>query len=324
MNDKISVILPVYNVEEYLRKCINSILNQTYKNFELIIINDGSTDNCPSICDEYKNIDNRIQVIHQENKGLSVARNVGIDLSKGKYITFIDSDDYIDSKYIEILYNLITEYDADISICHHTKIYNKTLIIKTHKEKEYKKEILSKKEAYKKMILDKEINFMVWGKLYKKNIFSKTRFIENVFYEDMYIATDIIEAANIIIKTNYTGYFYRQRPQSITNSLLTYKHFDLIDATDKFSKFMQIHYPNLNNYTNKKKYLSYFVIYRKTLFNKKFKKERNLLRKEILKYKKDIFTNNIYSKKEKFQIFLLLFGNTPYKLFYKVYKKANS
>jgi len=108
MNDiKISVILPVYNVEKYLRKCIDSILNQTHINYELIIIDDGSTNNSGNIYDEYKLKDNRIQVIHQNNQGLSVARNVGIDLAKGKYITFIDSDDYIDKKYLETLYTII-------------------------------------------------------------------------------------------------------------------------------------------------------------------------------------------------------------------------
>ena len=109
MEDLISVVVPIYNVENYIKKCVDSILSQTYKNLEIILVDDGSPDNCPQICDEYAQKDNRIKVIHKENGGLSDARNAGIDISKGKFITFIDSDDYIEKDYVEVLYNSIKE-----------------------------------------------------------------------------------------------------------------------------------------------------------------------------------------------------------------------
>ena len=123
--DLISIVVPIYNVEKYLEKCINSIIIQTYKNIEIILVNDGSTDSSGKICDIYLKKDKRIKVIHKKNGGLSDARNVGIENAKGKYIAFIDSDDFIDSDFIEILYNLIIEYNADVSCCKCNVIYKK-------------------------------------------------------------------------------------------------------------------------------------------------------------------------------------------------------
>ena len=121
--DLISIVVPIYNVEKYLEKCINSIIIQTYKNIEIILVNDGSTDSSGKICDIYLKIDKRIKVVHKKNGGLSDARNVGIENAKGKYIAFIDSDDFLDSDFIEILYNLIIEYNADVSCCKCNVIY---------------------------------------------------------------------------------------------------------------------------------------------------------------------------------------------------------
>ena len=115
--DLISVIVPVYNVENYLKRCLDSIINQTYQNIEIILIDDGSTDNSGNLCEDYKKIDNRIKVVHKTNGGLSDARNTGIKKAKGKYITFVDSDDYVEYDYVEYLYNLIKKYDTNISFC---------------------------------------------------------------------------------------------------------------------------------------------------------------------------------------------------------------
>ncbi len=125
---KISVIIPVYNVENDIRFCLDSVLNQTYKNLQIILVDDGSTDSSGDICDEYKNKDSRIQVIHKQNGGLSDARNKGLEIADGDYIAFLDSDDYIYKTFYEELYNLITKYDADISECNFLRIndYNET------------------------------------------------------------------------------------------------------------------------------------------------------------------------------------------------------
>ena len=129
MKKLISIVLPIYNVENYIEKCMESVLNQTYKNIEIILVDDGSPDNCPIICDQYVKEDNRVKVVHKENGGLSDARNAGIKVANGDYITFIDSDDYVDKDYVEFLYNTIEETDADIAIGGHRVIYDSGKII---------------------------------------------------------------------------------------------------------------------------------------------------------------------------------------------------
>ena len=124
MNDTlISIVVPVYNVSQYLERCIQSVIYQTYENLDIILIDDGSTDNSGLICDKYAKIDKRIRVLHQQNSGLSAARNAGIEIAKGKYITFIDSDDYVDSDYVSFLYDLIKRTGCSLEICSHTVFY---------------------------------------------------------------------------------------------------------------------------------------------------------------------------------------------------------
>lgn len=137
--ERISVIVPVYNVEKYLDKCVQSILNQTYENIELVLIDDGSTDGSSKICDKYGKIDSRVKVIHKENGGLSSARNRGIDEAVGKFITFIDSDDYIHHQMLEILYEGIIKNKSDISICEYRRFDENETI----EEEDYDKEVIS-------------------------------------------------------------------------------------------------------------------------------------------------------------------------------------
>src|SRR5574344_122915 len=124
MNDLVSIIVPVYKVEPYLKRCLDIILNQTYKNIEIILVDDGSPDKCPQICDEYAKKDNRIIVIHQENGGLSAARNTGLDIAKGEYISFVDSDDWVHLQYIEVLLTSALKENADIIIGNHIRVNN--------------------------------------------------------------------------------------------------------------------------------------------------------------------------------------------------------
>ena len=201
--DLISAIVPVYNVEKYLYRCVDSILKQTYENFELILIDDGSPDNCSQMCDELSEKDSRIKVIHQENQGLSAARNSGIKIAKGNYLTFIDSDDWISNTMFEDLINLIKEKNADISICNfivtdgnaiykkNTKaedLIPKNFIIRNKGTKSGKTSL--KKSSFSKGILKKENNeedqfesfaLKVNRKVSKEELLSKFNFIKNSF-----------------------------------------------------------------------------------------------------------------------------------------------
>ena len=158
----VSVIIPVYNVYDYLDKCLNSIINQTYKSLEIIIVNDGSTDNSKDIIEKYSKIDKRITVINTKNNGLSVARNKGIDASHGDYLSFVDSDDYVDNDFIEYLVKLLEEYNSDISVC---SFYQ-------NDSNNKKEEIIvyNKIEAMKECIAYNNMYSSAWNKLYKKEI----------------------------------------------------------------------------------------------------------------------------------------------------------
>jgi glycosyltransferase involved in cell wall biosynthesis len=220
-NELISIIVPVYQVKEYVEECINSILNQTYSDIEILLIDDGSTDGSGEICDKYAEKDRRVKVIHQENKGQSVARNTGLRHSKGMYISFVDSDDKVKPQYIEKLYNLIKEYNAEIAVCDYIK-YNpcdqnehNTDIGKTYC-------ITSEKMLKQWHGKRKRLETVVWNKLYRREIFINN--VESIYFlegnrkEDIYISHLLIKKANKVAITEQKLYLYRQRQESITTS----------------------------------------------------------------------------------------------------------
>ena len=178
--DKISVIVPVYNVEKYLSKCIDSILSQTYKNLEIILVDDGSPDSSPKICDKYKERDNRIKVIHKKNGGLASARNAGMDIATGKYIGFVDSDDMIAEDMYEVLLENMIKSNAEIAVCYKTDILENLQTGKGIVEE------LNKTQALKKMVLGIEFGSHACDKLFKREILvSDIRFPEGKTYEEL-------------------------------------------------------------------------------------------------------------------------------------------
>lgn len=230
--DKISVIVPVYNVEDYLEECIDSILNQTYSNLEIILVDDGSPDNCGQICDDYAKKDNRIKVIHKENGGLSDARNIGIENSIGKYITFIDSDDCVNKKYIEILYNQLINTKSDISVCSY-KTFNDFYIDEDFKLNDT--EILTRQEILLKLYGENNrINYVVsWGKLYKKKLFDTISFPKGKIHEDEYTTYKLYEECNLVSYTSLQLYYYRVRNDSIMKKKISRKRLDALQAFDE-------------------------------------------------------------------------------------------
>lgn len=215
----ISVIVPIYKVENYLNCCVNSIINQTYKNLEIILIDDGSPDKCGKICDDFKKEDTRIKVIHQKNNGVGSARNKGLNVCNGEYISFVDSDDYIMPDLIESLYNEI--YDCDYVSCGYTHVDNKSNQENIFSPKE--KIILTGKDAlYKHYSIDntiKNINCIyVWGKLFRRKIWDELRFPEGILFEDIYVMPYILLKCNKIKFINNAGYYYRKVEGSITNN----------------------------------------------------------------------------------------------------------
>lgn len=210
---KISVIIPIYNVANYLPKCIESVINQTYKNLEIILMDDGSPDNCPKICDEYAQTDSRIKVVHKPNGGLSDARNAGLDIATGEYIGFIDSDDYIDEHMYEEMLSAIENADADLCICGYDRVNDDGEI---RSSAHFKNAVLSQNDAFE-MLVQGNVYFIIsCNKLYKREIFDKLRFEVEKTHEDEFIMHHVYGECNKIVTLEKSYYYYLVRETSIT------------------------------------------------------------------------------------------------------------
>ena len=244
MTDLITIIVPIYNVEKYINKCIDSILSQTYSNIEIILVDDGSPDNCGIICDQYASMDNRIKIIHKLNGGLSDARNVGLDIATGKYVTFIDSDDYIESTYVECLYNLLKKYNADMSICEFNiitedgKVINRPLNNKTDL-------LLEQKKAIEILLKQKPYSNSVSGKLFKTSDFNDIRFPVGKLYEDVLTTYKLFLKCNVIVFGAFPLYYYVQYFGSISRNVFSEKQLDSIYNAEIMVRDIVKIYPDL-------------------------------------------------------------------------------
>lgn len=237
--DLISVIVPVYNVDKYLKKCINSITEQTYSNLEIIIIDDGSTDNSGIICDDLAKTDSRIIVIHKSNGGLSSARNKGLDVAKGQLVCFIDSDDFIEINMISELKDNMIKYDSDISTCNYYSITvdNNKKIIRHYNILE---NVFSDKEKFNNLENEYDaLTVYAWNKLFKKSLFNGIRFPENKIYEFTYILCELLDRANKVSYITKPLYNYVYRSDSISNTF-TINHFDRIASYNKKIDFLEL------------------------------------------------------------------------------------
>lgn len=211
----VSLIVPVYKVEPYLRRCLDSIVGQTYKNLEIILVDDGSPDGCPAICDEYAAKDPRVVVIHKENGGLSDARNAGLEIAKGEYISFVDSDDWVADVYIEALWTALESQKAELAVCnYHVTESSYTLKIS---DCDYKpSEVLDPIQAVKKLWSKDRVAFVTaWGKLVKASLFNGVRFPKGFLYEDEYTVHKLLYSARQTVFLNVPLYCYFRRPDGI-------------------------------------------------------------------------------------------------------------
>lgn len=232
----ISVIVPIYNVEAYLEKCINSIICQSYRNLEIILVNDGSTDNSQKICEEYKKKDSRIKVIHKENGGLSDARNCGLEIATGEYIAFLDSDDWIDEELYSTLYNLIKKYNADISICSFKNVFSEDEKL-NRINNEY---VYDNIEALNRLYTKEGTQMVVaWNKLYKRKILSNMKFPKGKIHEDAFLIPRLLYNAKRIAYIEKELIYYRYTPNSITNSKFNIKRLDYLEALDNTNNFFK-------------------------------------------------------------------------------------
>lgn len=319
----ISVIVPIYNVEKYIKKCVDSIINQEYKNLEIILVDDGSPDKCGKICDEYSKIDSRIKVIHKQNGGLSDARNAGIEYSNGEYIVCVDGDDYIERDMISFLYSNIKKYNADMAVCGYSYDYDGK--IKRKKEHSSEKiEVLSTEQAVEKMLDSKSLfGWIAWNKLYRKKIFSNVMYPKGKLYEDMATTYKLVCNSKNIVYSEKSKYNYVIRQGSI---IRTYKYeekeLDRIEIAKEMYTFL------LNKYSNLKNKLDIFlvsqyvdvvnyIIKANDYDEKVIKETKNIIRKNL----KAILNGDIPSVK-KVQYLILVCNFKLYRYLYKKMKRT--
>lgn len=240
---KISVIVAAYNVEKYIEKCLHSIIAQTYQNLEIIVVNDGSTDGTLAIIEEIAASDIRFLVVNKENGGLSSARNVGLDISSGDYIGFIDGDDYISPEMYENLIKEANDNDCDISMCAVQKVYNSYVENDCLNETSV---ILSRQEALQALVEEEFVKHYAWNKLYRASLFASIRYPVGKLYEDIFTTYKLFSLANKLAYSNQIGYYYVQRQGSILRSKFDERKLDCITAFAEFKDYVDHDFPNLS------------------------------------------------------------------------------
>lgn len=307
----ISVIVPVYNTELYIDRCIKSLLNQTYKNLEIILVNDGSTDKSGIICDKYKKDDKRIKVIHKKNEGVGYARNTGLDNAQGDWIFFLDSDDFLDENALSILYKNAEEQNVDISGCFFYSYYNKNNIQFAATKKDLEVEGLYNSTEFIKLMYNggyvTGISVIVWNKLYKRSIFKNLRY-KNIIHEDEEIIFKIYLNDYKVYFTNKPLYYYsRENENSIMQTKFTRKNLSYLDILDdridilKKKKWNDLYKVNLQLFCNM--FIEYYYKMQKYDSEFCYEKYENLYERHFKKY---IFMKNTNIKtKIRFAIFKL-------------------
>lgn len=244
MNDLISVIVPVYNVERYLENCVSCILKQTYTKLEIILVDDGSPDRCGIVCDSFAEKDSRIRVIHKENGGLSDARNVGLDVATGEYILFVDSDDYIPKDSIEYLYNSLKANKADIAV---GKLKMTSKLDEDDNSSETYCVVYSKNEAMNQLFYANKYSVAAPGKLYLASLFEDVRFPKGKLHEDVFTTYKVFLKSNRVFYGDKLVYYYYHRPGSITVSKFTDRRLHIIEALDQIENEIQLYQFNCIN-----------------------------------------------------------------------------
>lgn len=317
--EKISVLIPVYNSEKHIARCIKSIINQTYSNIEIVIVNDGSTDGTQNIIEELD--EKRIKLINIQNKGVANARNQALANATGEYITFVDSDDYIQNDYIQILYENMKKYEADITVCNCINYIEETKeqIHKNFGITEIKQ--YETKEAVESLFYHNYLRHSPWGKLYKKELFKDITFPLGRNYEDLAIIYKIFLRAKKVVYIPKEKYIYVNRKGSIVHSKIKEKDIETIIMYCKdILQYIQENYPNI---TPAAQYLlasHELHLWYKIPNKKEYKKYIEIVKKDVKKYRKTIIKNPKVDKKKKILFTLSYLGRNVYKMILKIKK----
>lgn len=314
----ISVIVPAYNVEKFIGKCIDSILRQSFKDFEVLLIDDGAKDSTPEICDACAKKDSRIKVYHKENGGLSDARNYGIDRMKGKYVTFIDSDDYVDSGYFEYLYGLITqEEDIQIAICGKKSVREDE---NASPDPETFHEIITGERAVQKMLCGHGSGHSAWGKLYSADLWKTVRYPKGKIYEDYATTYRVMALVDKAAWGNAAMYFYVQHIESIMHQKCSRRSLSLVDIADEETEFIVKKWPALKQEALARKVTSELKCLQNILNakNEEFDDYKQKIVEDVRRHKGELLASKKVALKTKIKIIALLLGERTFGFIYNL------
>ena len=280
MADLISIIVPVYNVEKYLDQCVESIINQTYKELEIILIEDGSPDNCGSICDSWAKKDDRIKVFHVDNGGSARARNIGLIHAKGKYVGFVDADDFLMPSMYEILYKLAINSSAEITECGYYKVTSDVMHNSLNNLEGKTIRTFNTAEALLENVRDTVVQQVVWNKLYLKRIIGNTFFTEGKYIDDEFWTYKIIGSAKKIVSTTEKLYCYRQQEASMMHQSFSLKRMDALEAKLQRLKYLEQRFPSIVSEAKCNLYFTCIYLQQMALKGVN-KKEQIVMRKKI-------------------------------------------
>ena len=308
--DLISVIVPVYNVERYLRRCVDSILAQTYENLEILLVDDGAVDSSGAICDEYAAKDARVQVIHKPNGGLSSARNAGLDRARGEYLAFVDSDDWIEPETYEYLLGLIRKYDVKLSYTGRYDVKEETgertvgLCPKTE-------ETVSAREFVGRIFLWNDVDSAACDKLYHRSLFENYRYPEGKVCEDVPVTYQVVLKTDFVAVGNRPMYNYYHRKGSITQSQVSEKTFHFTQHTAEIYPYIREHYPEIAPQAEylRVRSLSHLLLVLETEGEKdRFPAEYRAAKKKLGKHLAFLLTSPYLGKQERLTDLLLILG----------------
>lgn len=304
-NPLISVIVPIYKVEDYLERCVDSIINQSYSNLEIILVDDGSPDNCPQICDNYAKQDSRVKVVHKVNGGLSDARNAGMEIATGDYISFIDSDDYVHTDMLNILLNVMLKENCEIAQCGTVK-FNEGETVALNKI-DYKVKVYNNKEALKELVNDGHFVQTVWNKLYRADVALKTPFRKGKLNEDEFWTYLIFAESKKIAEVSADMYFYLQRSTSIMGENYSIRRLDALEAKAERQDYLQENFPELADDAYKNFFFMCLYSYQQVLRNMD-KSDRAEAKNKIRNLVKQYSAKNINGFSSKEQMWYRLSG----------------
>lgn len=319
---RIGVIVPAYNVKPYLEKCVGSILAQTFLDFELILVDDGSTDGSGALCDEYAERDKRVRVIHMEHGGVAAARNRGLEENQSEYIAFVDSDDWVARDYLETLYRLSEEHQADLLLSNGIHVMEGRRPRASDPGGLAVAERISRAGAYRCVLLNKgrdNASVVPWAKLYRRTVLRSVRYAEGEIYEDLGAIDQVIENSGRIIRTSYAGYYYFRRRGSIVHGRFTSGHLAAIRNAKRLWGFLRERYPELED-VGKVCYLrSCFDILNLMIVDPDQRREAERLRGEILHELRFFFSRGRFGPVERIGAVCLLPGLSWYRFAWRVY-----